>query len=68
VFTIHTETFRVDLRTLQPGVASWPTPSLTVLTGTLLGKADFTAYYPAKDLIGPDSGRFFKRSRVATPP
>jgi hypothetical protein len=61
VFTIHTETFRVDLRTLQPGVASWPKPSLTVLTGTLLGKADFTAYYPAKDLIGPDGKPLYPR-------
>jgi hypothetical protein len=54
VFTIHTETFRVDLKTLQPDVASWPKPSLALLQGTVLGKADFTAYYPAKDLIGAD--------------
>jgi hypothetical protein len=54
VFTIHTETFRVDLKTLQPDVASWPKPSLALLQGTVLGKADFTAYYPAKDLLGAD--------------
>jgi hypothetical protein len=44
-FTIWTNTSS-DLRMLQSDVARWPTPSLAVLRGTLLGAADFTFYYP----------------------
>jgi hypothetical protein len=36
VFTVLPETRR-DLRTLQADVASWPTPSLAILRGTVLG-------------------------------
>lgn len=61
VFTIHTETFRVDLKTLQADAASWPKPSLALLGGTVLGRADFTAYYPARDLIGPDGKPLYPR-------
>ncbi len=41
VFTI----FTVDVSSLQPDAASWPTPSLAIVRGTVLGAADFTAYY-----------------------
>lgn len=40
VFTINPET-RMDLKTLQPDVTSWPRPSLTMLRGTNLGAAIF---------------------------
>ena len=42
VFTIFPETRR-DLRELQPDVASWPTPSLAILRGTILGSATWGA-------------------------
>jgi len=45
VFTIKTETV-TDLRSVQADVSSWPTPSLTLLRGTILGEADFTTYWP----------------------
>ena len=32
------------LTTLQPDVASWSRPSLTMLAGTILGAADFARY------------------------
>ena len=38
----------VDLQELQPDVASWGTPSLAMVRGTVLGAADFTAFYPAE--------------------
>ena len=38
----------VDLRELQPDVASWRAPSLALVYGTVLGAADFTAFYPAE--------------------
>ena len=44
----------MDLKTLHPDGASWPKPSLTILRGTTLGAADFTAYFPARALIGAD--------------
>jgi hypothetical protein len=40
VFTVITETRR-DLNVLQPGVASWPVPSLALVRGTTLGWAIF---------------------------
>ena len=49
VFTI----FTADVSTLQPDAASWPTPSLAIIRGTVLGAADFTAYYPSEAM-----GRF----------
>ena len=39
VFTI----FTADVSSLQPDAASWPTPSLAIVRGTVLGAADFTA-------------------------
>jgi hypothetical protein len=54
IFTIHTQTFRVDLRAVQADVASWPRPSLAVLRGTVLGAADFTTYFPAANLMTAD--------------
>ncbi|MBI2685040.1 MAG: hypothetical protein HYX27_01900 [Acidobacteria bacterium] len=36
VFKVLPETRR-DLRTVQPGIVSWPTPSLAILRGTALG-------------------------------
>ena len=38
----------VDLPELQPDVASWRAPSLALVRGTVLGAADFTAFYPAE--------------------
>ena len=38
----------IDLQDLQPDVASWRAPSLAMLRGTVLGAADFTAFYPAR--------------------
>jgi hypothetical protein len=49
VFTI----FTADVTVLQPDAASWPTPSLALVRGTVLGAADFTAYYPSEAM-----GRF----------
>lgn len=49
VFTI----FTADVSPLQPDAASWPTPSLAIIRGTVLGAADFTAYYPSEAM-----GRF----------
>src|SRR3954451_2282628 len=49
VFTI----FTADVSALQPDVASWPTPSLAIVRGTVLGAADFTTYYPSEAI-----GRF----------
>lgn len=49
VFTI----FTADVASLQPDAASWPTPSLAIIRGTVLGAADFTAYYPSEAM-----GRF----------
>ena len=49
VFTI----FTADVSTLQPDAASWPSPSLAIVRGTVLGAADFTVYYPSEAI-----GRF----------
>jgi hypothetical protein len=35
-----------DLEKLQSDVITWRNPSLTIVNGTVLGAADFTAYYP----------------------
>ena len=47
VFTVW-PTAGVDLPELQPDVASWRAPSLALVRGTVLGAADFTAFYPAE--------------------
>jgi hypothetical protein len=44
VFSIWTNTDS-DLQTLQADIASWRTPSLALIRGTVLGDADFTFYY-----------------------
>ena len=49
VFTIWT----ADPSALQPDAASWPSPSLAIIRGTVLGAADFTKYYPSEAM-----GRF----------
>ncbi len=49
VFTI----FTADVSALQPDAASWPSPSLAIIRGTVLGAADFTKYYPSEAM-----GRF----------
>jgi hypothetical protein len=46
VFTIFTTT-GVNLANLQPNVASWPVPSLSLMRGTALGAADFASYFPS---------------------
>ena len=47
VFTVW-PTARIDLQVLQPDVSSWPVPSLVPVRGTLLGTADFAAFYPGE--------------------
>jgi hypothetical protein len=49
VFTI----FTADVSSLEPDAASWPSPSLAIVRGTVLGAADFTVYYPSEAI-----GRF----------
>src|SRR3954468_1903027 len=49
VFTI----FTADVSSLQPDAASWPSPSIALVRGTVLGAADFTAYVPSEAM-----GRF----------
>src|SRR3954471_4155992 len=49
VFTI----FTADVSSIQPDAASWPSPSLAIVRGTVLGAADFTAFYPSEAM-----GRF----------
>jgi hypothetical protein len=49
VFTI----FTADVSSLQADAATWPSPSLAIVRGTVLGAADFTAYYPSEAI-----GRF----------
>jgi hypothetical protein len=49
VFTI----FTADVSALQPDSASWPSPSLAIIRGTVLGAADFAKYYPSEAM-----GRF----------
>jgi len=44
VFTVWGNT-RADLETLQPGIASWSRPSLTLVRGTVLGAADFQFFF-----------------------
>ena len=46
VFTI----FTADVSSIQPDAASWPSPRLALIRGTVLGAADFTAYYPSEAL------------------
>jgi len=49
VFTI----FTADVSSIQPDAESWPSPSLAIVRGTVLGAADFTVYYPSEAI-----GRF----------
>jgi hypothetical protein len=35
-----------DLQSLQPDIATWSAPSLSILRGTALGAAEFAFYYP----------------------
>jgi hypothetical protein len=44
VFSIRTSTS--NLAELQPDIATWTAPKLTVLAGTPLGQASFLFYYP----------------------
>ena len=47
VFSVWTFTAAgQELPTLQPDIASWKKPSLTLIKGTTLGMAPFTFYYP----------------------
>ena len=46
VFTIWTDTLGGDIKAIQPEVELWPQPSLTMLSGTVLGAQDFAFYYP----------------------
>jgi hypothetical protein len=45
VFNVWGNT-HADISALQPDVVSWPTPSLALTKGTVLGAADFAVYYP----------------------
>jgi hypothetical protein len=40
VFIVSTP-FLTDLSSVQPGISSWPTPSLALLSGTLIGAENF---------------------------
>src|SRR5215467_1730081 len=54
VFSIYTSTSPgTDLTALQPDVASWRLPSFALLRGTLLGRADFTKFYPTTRTLPP---------------
>ena len=53
VFTIWTSRL---LPTIQADAANWPSPSVALVRGTVLGAADFTAYYPSESM-----GRFALR-------
>jgi len=54
VFSIYTSTSPgTDLTALQPDVASWRLPSFALLRGTLLGRADFTKFYPTTRAVPP---------------
>jgi hypothetical protein len=55
VFAIATPP-EVDLTSLQADVASWPTPSIAILRGTILGSAAFPTYFP--DGLGDATVRF----------
>jgi hypothetical protein len=44
VFTI----FTTDVSLLQPDAEAWPSPSLALIRGTVLGATDFTAYAPSQ--------------------
>jgi Tetratricopeptide repeat len=50
VFSIHTATDGV-WEMLQPGVTSWPEPSLALVHGTVLGAASFRVYLPSGPLM-----------------
>jgi hypothetical protein len=43
-FTVWTNSV-ADMSTMQPDVASWPTPSIARVRGTLLGEAPFEAFF-----------------------
>jgi len=45
VFTVWTNTF-TELDAIQASVTEWTVPSLTLVSGTVLGAADFSDYYP----------------------
>jgi hypothetical protein len=45
VFSVWGNT-HADISSLQADIASWPTPSLAMTKGTVLGAADFAVYYP----------------------
>ena len=54
VFTIWVHEAASELTALQPDIASWPVPSITLLRGTALGAKDFAFYYPAsRDPVRP---------------
>jgi hypothetical protein len=56
LFTIWTNTL-VDMDVVQPQVASWPSPSLALLRGTVLGATDFAFYYPGMPRFAIRNGR-----------
>lgn len=56
VFTITTNTV-ADLEEIQPSVASWPEPSLTLIRGTVLEQADFVSVpYPSTTIQAGNDG------------
>jgi hypothetical protein len=46
-----------DLSTLQPDIASWPTPSLALTRGTVLGASDFAIHFPAAGRVALRDGK-----------
>jgi hypothetical protein len=48
-----------DLERLQPGIDSWPIPSIAPIAGTVLGATDFAAYRPPNEpRMTMENGRF----------
>jgi len=60
VFTVWNGDDRLEA--VQPGVASWPAPSLAILRGTVLGAADAAVFVPA-----PARFTFRGETRVEVP-
>ena len=47
VFTVWGNS-RADLQSIQPSIASWQPPTLTLVRGTVLGSTDFEFFYAAQ--------------------
>jgi hypothetical protein len=58
LFTVWTVgNAHTDLRSLQPDVSSWSTPSLALLRGTTLGAMDFASFFTSDGRLGFRDGK-----------